>query len=448
MLMLMLMFPSSLFPQGLFENAISSSENKGVAINGFIRSEWYGSKVNDNPWSTSTLYAQPALQLTASGNGIVRGYADIRFRTGWLYHEADLQLDIREAYLDLNGKWSRLRIGKQIMTSGRADGMNPTDQLNPKNYFYRSFELDDWRIGTFAVHGQIQPVGFLRFESSYRPIYTPSNYRFDLIGLPEYVHFAPLQAPGFSLADGMWSIKSEIILSSLELSLSWQRGYDTLPSLNPGAMPVPPFETFQMELIPSVFQTDLIGGDIALFLGKTGLRGEWAWKDPLDKKENPPILPHPELSYTVSLDRSFGSFHLILAYTGKWVKDFEPVEPPASFDPASLTNPNIWPHLEGMLMGYLDYTNRILFDQTDEWIHSLIFRPSGTLFHEMVEWEMNSLYNFTTEEYLIWPAIFWKATDGCRIGAGYQYYYGPENTRFHWISDLFNGPQLSLRLTF
>jgi hypothetical protein len=133
---------------------------------------------------------------------------------------------------------------------------------------------------------------------------------------------------------------------------------------------------------------------------------------------------------------------------GKKVNDFIAADPPSGFDPAMISNPEVWPMLGSILASQIGYYNRILYDQTHEWNHSLLVRPSVTLFHEALDLEFSTLYNFTTDEYLLYPKATWHLTDGLQATAGYQYYHGGDYTRFSWIKSVFNGPFFEFRLMF
>ena len=45
-------------------------------------------------------------------------------------------IQLREAYLTWFPSWGEVKIGKQIHAWGVADGNNPTDNLNPYDYYY------------------------------------------------------------------------------------------------------------------------------------------------------------------------------------------------------------------------------------------------------------------------------------------------------------------------
>ena len=249
------------------------------------------------------------------------------------------------------------------------------------------------------------------------------------------------------LKEGSIGIKMDFILNKLEGSLSWFNGYDPMMGLIPGALPTPPFTDFQIQLIPKPFRQSTFGGDIAFNLGSFGLRGEAAWEKPISD-ENNPAIPMEEISWVIGIDRSFGPLRILVEYFGKHMPDYTPLEAPDNFDPAMLQDQNTWPYLEAMLGQQIAYYNRVLYDQTDEWIHSLLLRPSLSLFHETLELEAAFLYNLTTEEYMLRPQLSYQLSDGISICGGYEYYYGPENTRFQWIEKVFNGPFGEIRISF
>jgi len=295
--------------------------------------------------------------------------------------------------------------------------------------------------------GRYSPAAFLRLEFDWVPFYRPSVYRFDLLDLPDYVYFTEGALPGGKISNGSFGARADLILNKFEGSLSYFKGYDPLMGLVPGKLPMPPFNNFQVELLTREFRQTTFGGDFALNLGRFGLRGEIAWKIPEEDEENM-ALPMDELSWVLGIDRSVGPVRILMEYYGKNIRDFQPLDAPPDFDPALLEDMNNWPMLTGMMQNQISYYNRVLYDQTDEWIHSLLVRPSVSLFHETMELEAALLYNFTTGEYMLRPVIGYKLADGIKLTCGYEHYYGDDNTSFDWISRVFNGPFAEVRISF
>lgn len=437
-----------LVAQELFEQALAGGEKESLKISGFTRGTWFGNLEGSDPVSSQSLFAQTGLTMEAYAGSWGKAYSDIRFRSGLEYGERIREMDIREAYVDLKWSFASFRFGKQIISWGRADGINPTDVLTPVNYFYRSADPDDRRLGNYAVSLNLQPWSFIRLELDYLPLYQHSSFRFDLIQLTDWISVLPVIQPQNRLSNATWAGKLDLVFSLAEGSISWVDGYGLLPALHPVNLTLPPNDPFSLDLAPVVFRQQVLGADFACFIGKTGIRGELAWSRPSVADSAYSTLPLPEWSGVISLDRSIGNAHLVLAYSGKLVEEFNPLEPPDLTDLSWLADPNYWPLIEPMTQQYLTYANRILFDQTDEVIHTLLFRPSINLFHETLNLEATGMYNLTTEEYLLWPMVSWKPTDGLKMSLGYQYYHGKKNTRFSWIAEILNGPYFEVRITF
>jgi len=420
----------------------------GLAISGYTRATGFMGIINHDPPTLKSLYNETSLKLKAKTGTWGQAFTDLRFRVGTEFGNDFSTLDIREAYIDIYLGKVDLRIGKQISPWGRADGLNPTDNLTSSDYFVRSPDHDDMRIGSYRIRGQYNPAEWLKIEADLAPWYTPSVYRFDLVEMPSFVTIGSPVHPGFIWNKTTVAAKLDLTFPGIEGSVSWFRGYDPLPALKPGILPTPPFTDFKLELIQVPFRQQTIGADFASVLLGTGIRGEIAWKVPEQGDTIDPMIPKSEIQWVISFDRELGPFRIIAGYMGKKVNDFIAADPPSAFDPAMISNPEVWPMLGSMLAGQIGYYNRILYDQTHEWNHSLLVRPSVTLFHEALDVEFSTLYNFTTDEYLLYPKATWHLTDGLQATAGYQYYHGGDYTRFSWIKNAFNGPFFEFRLMF
>ncbi|HBB92876.1 MAG: hypothetical protein A2X22_05860 [Bacteroidetes bacterium GWF2_49_14] len=437
--------------QGLFESGLNNTGKNNTSqmiLSGYTRAAGYIGLNKETDPLLHSLYSETALRMKATSGARGQAFADIRFRTGAEFGKAFTEIDVREAYADLYlGKFD-LRAGKQISSWGRADGFNPTDNLTPKNYFVRSSDPDDMRLGNFMLRGRLKPWSFLIIEADVVPWYIPSNYRFDLVDMPDFVTIESPTHPGYIWDKSTVAAKLDLILSAAEGSVSWFSGYDPMPVLRPGALPNPPFTDFSLSLYQVPFRQQTLGADFATIILKTGLRGEFAWKKPIVSEEPDPLLPAEEIQWVLSLDREFGPLRLIASYNGKFIPGFTPADPPAAFDPAMLADSSLWPYLGPMLTGQIGNYNRVLFDQTNEWSHTVMVRPSLTLLHETLELEVNALYNISTSEYLLYPKVTWHISDGVRAEIGYQYYEGGDYTRFNWIRKVFNGPFCEIRINF
>ena len=66
----------------------------------------------------------------------------------WSNNENEFQL--REAYLMWYPSWGEAKVGKQIHAWGAVDGNNPTDNLNPYDYYYMFLPGAERKVGTIS----------------------------------------------------------------------------------------------------------------------------------------------------------------------------------------------------------------------------------------------------------------------------------------------------------
>lgn len=156
-----------------------------------------------------------------------------------------LQLDLREAYLDLYGllyKDLDLRIGRQRIAWGTGDKINPTDNLNP-------FDLEDiWDYGRHLGSDALKASLFFdntSVQAVFLPMFTPSllpsgNYRTlmtDNLTLPpglimnEYQDRIILPENNL-IQSSKTAVKLAGELLKYDFSLSYCYGPDNIPIMN------------------------------------------------------------------------------------------------------------------------------------------------------------------------------------------------------------------------
>ncbi len=140
---------------------------------------------------------------TTSLNGFVRTYTGILLKTGeyaiiqntldikfehsrdnvaftanpymWHFSDSRLEIDLREVFMDIYFESMDIRIGKQQIIWGKADGVFITDIVSPKDL--REFLLPDFneiRIGVTAVKFDYY-IGDNTFELVWIPVFTPTH---------------------------------------------------------------------------------------------------------------------------------------------------------------------------------------------------------------------------------------------------------------------------------
>jgi len=451
-ILLIILLPAGANAQGLFEEAGTNEKQSPFQLNGHARGVLYlGAYKSPSLPEIRSGYGEAALKINAFSGMHGKLFSEIRFRSGYEYNEYIYRFDLREAYADLYLGDFDLRAGQQIIAWGRADGINPTNNLTPQDYFVRSPDPDDMRMGNFLLKGRYTIKSRVRLEGIWVPVYRHSIYRFDLFDMPEYVNIADAYSPKAALKNGSLAGKVEFLFDRFDGSISWFSGYDPMPGIATGPLPETPGETPEIDLYARPFRQQTVGLDFSFGLGSLGVRGEAAYREPVSDYKGQAFVPSRDLRYVLGMDRSFGNFSLMVMYTCQYVFDFEEIKVLAvipEMEPEQLQQPVVWGMLGPMMDQQLAGFNRIIFDQTKQIMHSLAARPAITLFHNVLDMEVFGLYHFSTKEWTLLPRLSWSISDNLKLGLGGQYFEGPPNTRYNLIAPVFNGGFMELQYTF
>ncbi|HHJ09413.1 MAG TPA: hypothetical protein ENK25_00790 [Bacteroidetes bacterium] len=421
------------FSQGLFEQAIGQGENKGYGLNGYVRSlEWIGEKVGSAAWEQKSLYAEGALKLEAGLGKTGDAYVDLRFRSGLPGSNEGNSLNLREAYVILHFGRLSFRVGQQIDVWGRADSYNPTDNITPVNPLFHSPNPDDMRLGNFLFKGAVSFTRSLSLEGVWIPLYKESVLPVNRDMDPR-VNFMETQLPSFELKNSGYAFRLNLDRPVGGISLSWFDGFEPYPGLQFGGVSQDREGNVRVDISPVPFREQVAGLDFETALGSFGLRGEFAWRRTVNHEENY-NRAWPGLRYVVGVDRTFGSFTVLLQYVGHYVLEYT--------EPADPDDPTASPVL------LIQYFNRMMFRQLDRVSHLISLHPSVSLLHDELQAEVYGEYNFTTKEYLIYPKVQWNASDMIRLSLGGNIFHGKRNTLYDMIRPLMNGVFLECRLTF
>jgi hypothetical protein len=201
--------------------------------------------------------------------------------------------DVREAYLRARTSGLQIRAGRQIYAWGRADRLNPTDVIAPRDY-RRLVETDgDDRRGIAA----------LSFEK-------------ELFGGAASVHWlpefrctelpTPIAAPGLRIARvdpdepyRQFALRYDRFGARFDWSITYAQVNDRLPwlALRPVAV------GFVLET--SHPKTSMWGGDVAATLGKVGVRAEAAFYQRDLDQLGASAARVPRVALVLGADRSF-----------------------------------------------------------------------------------------------------------------------------------------------
>jgi hypothetical protein len=199
-----------------------------------------------------------------------------------------------EAWADWGAGGFSLRLGRQLLSWGAADGLILTDVVCPRNL--TAYAGLDFAGSRLAVDGLKLRYSFpaLAVEALWLPLFTPAllpekaenplhgifyppSVNRDGAALPVSVSTAALPQ---TIADGEYGFRVSWYGSALDMSVMGFYGWNDLPYMAKKivtAAPSAPAVPAGMELAPGYARTITAGADASIPLGETLLRLEAAW---------------------------------------------------------------------------------------------------------------------------------------------------------------------------
>ncbi len=443
LLLSVLFYGFSAFPQGLFETLNSgtdkSDEETSYKMNGYVRASAYGGSPE---YDYSSVFGELALQTRLShGNTFL--FADFRVREGLFFNERKTVFDLKEAYAGYLGKHFSVYLGNQIVSWGRADGFNPTNNITPNDYFFLTPEQDDQRMSNFMIRSKVILSKVIDLELIAIPFFKGSNYRYDLFDMGSEAEFEDAVLPDKTFENLAYAARLNFNLPVAGFSVSYFNGYDPFYGFN--VKDVQLFPITRIYYRPEFYRKSTIGADFDFTAGRSIFRGEVAYDHTNDYVSNMHV-PNPALKYVVGLENVFFDIMSVIQYVGQYTFDhYELIEPefPDSQDPSVLMQ-------YGYDMVYFESElfNRKIFQQQKEFNHALMISLSRPFYYENIRAEFTAYYNFTSEEYLIRPNISYNITDNLSVNAGASLMYGPGNSIYDYAGKILNGFYMSMKASF
>ena len=429
-----------------------------VVFGGFVRGGLYSWTDKDgDKLNVSAAFSDIGLKLeTGRGKGF-KAFADLRFRYGAEFNEPVSSLDIREAWVKVNGvKWN-VSAGQKILKWGRCDFTNPTNRLSPINTVMRSPDREDMHMANLLVAARITPWAPVSLEAVFIPYYRPSVLIIDPITLPPFVGIE--QLPSFITDSKIYSyaLRADFHPRLIDFSVSWFDGYDPMPGIALTTFNLEidqPIPFMEVGLSVKPYRNRVLGADFETIAGPFGIRGEAAWSDPYLSYRVNEYVPFPELEWAVGADWTGGIWRITAEYSGKHVSDFVPsaVDPLlvkeidfSAFAPL-LANPEF--DAGDYVKQQVGAFNRLYNYQLYECYNSAGLRAEAELMYGKILPSLTTLYNFTSHDLLVMPELRVKPSDGLTVVAGAEIYSGSKGSLYDIVEDFMNGVYVSLRVDF
>ena len=355
-----------------------------LGVTGAVRAGYWSSSRNldaEDHLGAGMLWLKTSRRLSSRVSFLAEGWTSLR---GPL-EGRDTAGELREAYVDLRLGRLDVRAGRQILAWGRADGVNPTDNLSGQNLTLLVPDDVDRRLGTTAVRASYY-LGDVSLTGVWLPEFRAHEFSLPAPPGVWFVRDAP-RWPG-----NQWALRAEQTGRTVDWSVSYFKGRDTSPDLDVGAGAIR----------LSHHRLRVLGGDMAANLGRFGLRAEAAYVRTEDTDGLDPSVKNPFVFVVAGADRTFGGLLNVNAqYLFRYVlKDSE--------------------------VGL----NAILNSQTRQAQHGASFRVGYKWLHETLEAELAAAGYAAPSGAGVRPKVTYALTDHWKVIGGAEIMRGETASLF------------------
>ncbi len=314
-----------------------------------------------------------------------------------------------ESYIDLYFPFFDLRLGKQFIFWGKADWINPTDNINPWDYQNIAAEIEDYRIPVMAARftlylggWSLEGVLIPRFQPNKIPIEVPKTMG------PYPVEKLPAALPENRLANAEWAMKLSSQWLGIDYSISYFQGFHKFPDIRIqprlNAYHVPEAILWQEQYNP----IQIIGGDFVVTQGRWVIKGEGAYFRTRDRQGRNVFLENPFIQYILGFDYRFSDdLSLTLQCSQLRRMKYDPDRERLMWRQLGNPAPRIPEPLESSLSTRLVY--QIL--------------PYTSL-------QLIGVMNAKHRDLFILPILYHELADGLNVYGGVTLFRGPEDSPF------------------
>lgn len=367
-----------------------------LSVNGSLRGAYYSSSASFNGRNdvvAGALWLESSAPLS---DGL-----DVRL-DGWLRNDdvggvADTHSRLREAYLTWRSSALDIRLGRQLIIWGRADRVNPTDNISPRDYTSLTPEDVDQRLGVLAASATYFWPG-QKLSAHWLPGFRPNTLPIqpnDALSVREDLPHA-----------GQGALKFDATGAQLDWSASYFNGLDLNPDMRVVATQTIP------QLLLTHNRVHILGLDAATVVGRYGLRTEasYTWTS----SSTDPLVKKPFLALVAGGDRSFDeNLNLNIQYTLHLVSQYR--------DPGLLADP---------LLRTLATQAAISSNQRRRFEHGWTVRVADKWLHDTLEGELAGVVSMSTRAYALKPRLSYAIDDAWRATLGMNLYRGDQSTLF------------------
>ena len=374
-----------------------------LGVTGAVRAGYWSSTRNldaESHLGAGMLWLKTSRRLSDRVAFLAEGWTSLRGP----FEHGDATGELREAFLDLRFGGLDVRAGRQIIAWGRADGVNPTDNLSGHDLTLLVPDDADRRLGSTAVRASYY-LGDLSLTGVWLPEFR--GHEFALPAPPPLVAFVREDDhwPG-----DQWAVRVEHTGHTVDWSVSYFRGKDMAPDLSVDVAATP-------KILLSHHRLRVLGGDMTANLGRFGLRAEGAYVETEDTQGADPFTKNPFVFIVAGADRTWGGLlNLNVQYLLQYVLD----------DPEAGLQTGIHDDFASLVTTQ----QAILNSQTRRTQHGASFRIAYKWLHETLEAEVAAAAYAGPRGATMRPKVVYAITDDWKAILGAEVFRGDAASRF------------------
>lgn len=322
--------------------------------------------------------------------------------------DGEPEIGIREAYIDLFLPSLDLRIGKQAIVWGQAEGAFITDIVSPQDLRgYILSDFDEIRMGIPAVKGDYY-LGSFTLEAVWLPGFVPTSLpssdsiwaiQPDFSWAPGTVTVNPASEVDPDLENGELFTKISYFGSTLnaEIMAGYSRDDKPVMQMDKSAAP-------DITVTPVFKNYTVLGGSFSSTIASAVLRTEAAvYLDRAFNTTDPAIsdgiIDMNQLHGLAGVDWSFLGTSMSAQYIVQYIQDY----------------------------------NDFLF--ADEYNHMATFRVRDSFLSDTLTLELFAYMEFDPGNALLRPSVTWSMEDGVELKTGAEIFLGDDEGTFGMYGD-------------
>jgi hypothetical protein len=309
---------------------------------------------------------------------------------------------LREAYLEGRKGQFDYRVGKQTIAWGRADRLNPTDNLTPRDFTLLAPDVDEDRYGVLAAKGMWNFTPSINLTAVWLPEFQPNVVALPSVPGTRYHEELPTSSR-------TWALKFDQSGGAVDWSVSYFNGFDLAADISRGAV-VGGITTINLKHN----RLKVFGGDIATARGDYRYAFEAAYARTDDPDGVDPGVKNPFFYGVFGIERDFGdNLDVIVQIFMRQVQNYSAPEDIA--DPA---------------IRALAIQQAVVSNQYDRRQEGVSARIAKKWFNETLEGELAAVMLLNRDGFSIRPKLTYAVSDTLKVMGGVEWFHGSDKTTY------------------